>query len=631
MQIFSSISNFFRIILYLCGPAIPLLLPDLIFNLDYECNAEEEKKKQLQNNQVPPNQQNENGQRQVELSTNTEYSFIEGHSYIGRDRYVQTDYHEGLQLIIVNNQIVPDQQNEMDQSGETTYEEDSYQEGDKRQNEGTVNCDIPLDDASPITIRALLSDFMEELPAFKVNFNLKLLFMCFIVLPFLLYLQFALILCYNVELYREYYRKNSNFPYCKLQADIPEVIVCKIAGLSLEQLLTRYNILIFTTYGTSFVILLCVGPTAFLYPKEVRQFCYVKNCTAVSLGDEIVKHLKQLHRITYNVVFYALWNYVNTLKKCLVKCVVPCQINSVRFRLLRSLWHLFICSIVGLFVGVVLGVICVFCLLMALGLSFIVLSPAAALLIFQMKKNFQLNCHIKRACSKCNTWLLFLSIFCLFSITSIQTFILVTSLLGTSVFVIVQLFLLTVMGLVVNVELVTPYVAFILVVTKNLHLCYCNLQSRYKEVKGMISEQWKKSTERLPWVDNSNDETIPEDLFWFVCGKGQLYGHQNVIPLRVELCRMLRNMAIIVVFLFLSLFAILIFKSVNNISALVSTIFVFVSGAIPSLIFEGFTKREKFSGWRKINMKKKIKEAVKEYLRTMKEDDDDGGYVIRNG
>ena len=52
----------------------------------------------------------------------------------------------------------------------------------------------------------------------------------------------------------------------------------------------------------------------------------------------------------------------------------------------------------------------------------------------------------------------------------------------------------------------------------------------------------------------------------------------------------------------------------NDISAVVSTIFVFVSGVIPTLIFQGFTKKDKFSGWNKIKIEKKIKEAVKEYI-----------------
>ena len=44
--------------------------------------------------------------------------------------------------------------------------------------------EIPLDDTSPITFGALLSDYVKELPDFQINFNLKMLFLCFVVFPF---------------------------------------------------------------------------------------------------------------------------------------------------------------------------------------------------------------------------------------------------------------------------------------------------------------------------------------------------------------------------------------------------------------------------------------------------------------
>lgn len=141
-------------------------------------------------------------------------------------------------------------------------------------------------------------------------------------------------------------------------------------------------------------------------------------------------------------------------------------------------------------------------------------------------------------------------------------------------------FLFTVMGLVLNAELISPYVAFILVVIRNMYLCYSNLQSKYKEVKGMISKQWKENTRYLPWMHSSSDETIPKTLFWFVCGKRKSRVQQNVLLLRAELCFMLRDMTLILVFLFLSLYTILMFQSMNDMSAMVSTIFVFVSGVI---------------------------------------------------
>lgn len=136
----------------------------------------------------------------------------------------------------------------------------------------------------------------------------------------------------------------------------------------------------------------------------------------------------------------------------------------------------------------------------------------------------------------------------------------------------------------------------------------------------MIAEHWKENIRELPWLDKGHDQTIPKELFWFVCGKGKSDFQKNILPLRAEICFMLRDMALTLTFLSVSLFAILAFKSMNDVSALVSTTFVFVSGVIPTLIFQGFTKKEKFSGWNKIKIEKKIREAVKEYITEQKDD-----------
>jgi len=101
----------------------------------------------------------------------------------------------------------------------------------------------------------------------------------------------------------------------------------------------------------------------------------------------------------------------------------------------------------------------------------------------------------------------------IFSIIAVTpVYCLVISVLGEMLDYIVISFLFTVMGLVLNAELISPYVAFILVVTRNMYLCYSNLQSKYKEVKGMISKQWKENTRDLPWVHSGSDDTIPKDL-----------------------------------------------------------------------------------------------------------------------
>ena len=134
----------------------------------------------------------------------------------------------------------------------------------------------------------------------------------------------------------------------------------------------------------------------------------------------------------------------------------------------------------------------------------------------------------------------------------------------------------TIMGLVLNVETVTPYAAFFVVVVTNIYFCYANLQKSYMEVKGFILKYWQQEMQATL---NSEHSTIPAKLFWFVSDK--------VFPVKTKICLMLGEVAVIVTFLFLTISSIIFFKNEYEISTLVSTIAVFLSGAIPSLFFKG--------------------------------------------
>ena len=162
----------------------------------------------------------------------------------------------------------------------------------------------------------------------------------------------------------------------------------------------------------------------------------------------------------------------------------------------------------------------------------------------------------------------------------------------------------TIMGLVLNVENVTPYASFFVVVVTNIYLCYANLQKSYMEVKGFILKYWQREMQATL---NGEHSTIPAKLFWFVSDK--------VFPVKTKICLMLGEVAVIVTFLFLTISSIIFFKHQYEISTLVSTIAVFFSGAIPSLFFKGLTKGKRFTGWRKIKLKKKIEAVVTEYVQ----------------
>ncbi|XP_067018009.1 uncharacterized protein [Acropora muricata] len=157
-----------------------------------------------------------------------------------------------------------------------------------------------------------------------------------------------------------------------------------------------------------------------------------------------------------------------------------------------------------------------------------------------------------------------------------------------------------IIGLALNVSIVTPFLAFFLVLTTNVYLCYAKMQSKYKEVKKMISERLQE----LHMNSNVPKDTIRADIYWFVC--------DMVLPIKSEMCRMLRNMVLVIAFLFLALFSIVSFGNEKDISTLTTTISVFFTGLIPTFL-KVLTRNSNVIGRAKIKMERKIEKAVKEY------------------
>ena len=116
------------------------------------------------------------------------------------------------------------------------------------------------------------------------------------------------------------------------------------------------------------------------------------------------------------------------------------------------------------------------------------------------------------------------------------------------------------------------------------------------------------TSERLQELHmNSNvpKDTIRAEIYWFVCDK--------VLPIKSEMCRMLRNMVLVIAFLSLALYSIVSFGNEKDISTLTSTISVFFTGSIPALVLKVLTTNSNVIGWPKIKMERKIEKAVKEY------------------
>ncbi|RMX59158.1 hypothetical protein pdam_00022952 [Pocillopora damicornis] len=177
---------------------------------------------------------------------------------------------------------------------------------------------------------------------------------------------------------------------------------------------------------------------------------------------------------------------------------------------------------------------------------------------------------------------------------------------GLSCRCITRMFGLVILGLVLNASIVGPFVALSIVALTNIYLCYYNLQMRYRDVKEMISEKWQT-------LDGKHEhDAIPEDLFWRICS-GASNSNNTVPPVRGEVNLMLCNMAIILIFLFLVHCSVFLVTDAKSISAVPSTITVFLSGAIPGLFFKGLTNGKRFTGETRVRMIREIEEAVIDY------------------
>ena len=99
--------------------------------------------------------------------------------------------------------------------------------------------------------------------------------------------------------------------------------------------------------------------------------------------------------------------------------------------------------------------------------------------------------------------------------------------------------------------------------------------------------------------------TIPTRLYWFVC---------NIVwPVKSEICRMLRNMALILIFLFLVVYSIAFYGSENNVSATFSVIAVVLTGVLPALLLKLLTEGKLFKGLERVNLERKIHSAVEQF------------------
>ena len=601
----------------LYSPALLLLLPNCIFNLKSECASENTYTENQQtnseqadstawpttdgNHQIPENQNEE-----VDRDNGEELSTADGNHQTPENENEEVDRDNGEELPTDdgNHQTPKNQNEEVDRdNGEELPTDDGNHQTPENQNE-EVDRDngeeLPVDDASPVTCSTLLLRCAQKLPGLKMSFNLKLAVLLFCIYPFPIYLQLGLYLSLKPKYIHERLTKVPP----GTGDEIPEFSFFFTKHGKFSEILYLISVILTFLMAILFlrprdlflqketICLACKAVDFFFPDVSIPAFPPTQqNQNHLTVGEKMLQHMKMLQEVVYLSLFQFCYLQKEGLKKLLS---LSCYLNGSFKRALSILFLLFY-TLCALLLSIGLGAFCLFLLSVLLIFGLEMLSPLGTVYFFSLVKiysvpnNFASPSLRISLCMIIGSYLGFL-IAALF-ILAADWFGFIVSVLG-----------FTIMGLVLNVEIVTPYVAFLIVVITNVYFCYANFQRSYMEVKGYILKYWQQESHT---TDSGEQNTIPENLFWSVSNQ--------VLPVKNEICRMLGHLAVIVIFLFLTISSIIFFGNEYDISTLVSTIAVFISGAIPSLVFKGLTGGKNLVGWRKIKLEREIKKEVKNY------------------
>ena len=440
-----------------------------------------------------------------------------------------------------------------------------------------------LDEPNPITFSYFLRNYTKERTEL-FSFHSKFAFLWYCVVPIFVYLRLGLNYIVESKFMKEVHKKPK----------------ASLVGPLFSYLFDFQGFLSWLMALAPLILILLSTPKDFLITVrgDIGQVvCPVCEENTVSVGEYMLRHLGTLAVKSYEVASYL----INLHQKALAgstKFFTHCAIEKMGPPWKRAktpfiaLWVLFWDVVLVIVVGVIFGGVCL-CLLLLGSISLIILySPWCSLILICFRKLRQMS----------KKWIIIVVFHV--SLTAILTGGCLVG--GLSCRCITRMFGLVTLGLVLNASVVGPFLALSIVALTNIYLCYYNLQMRYRDVKEMISEKWQTLDEKR------EHGAIPEDLFWRICG-GTSNSKNAVPPVRGEVNRMLSNMAIILIFLFLVFCSVFLVTDASSISAVPSTIAVFLSGAIPSLFFKGLTDENRFTGETKARMIREIEEAVTEY------------------
>ena len=581
---------FLSFFLALFAPALPLALPDYVFNLEDEVEKENRQAEQIN----------------IEI---TRYQCITNASSEGKhdnQRGTGRSNTEDAALPSVTFTATGTASNKNNNYNNDTIQEENGQNtsnyvANSRDKEKDSEF-IPVDDSSPMNVSTLLRESVQKFPDVPLSFNIKLAVMCLCVYPCVLYVQIGLYYTLKQksidEIRNKYVRVHSVFG--------AGFVFVRLTGNSFELVLLVFIIVMIITI---FILVLFLKPKDFfLGENELCRLCRVFSPTNSSLyfslasgralRDEMHRHLKLLfHYLWYSTVAYG--NIVVSIYYCLsLGCLRKKMRKESRGNHLFCVFFRLISLIFALPCIIVGGVFSLLILISFFIISLVCFSPVLTVSLFSVIKIL----HFLDIQGKRFIWGFTISIAIMY--LTILYMVVAILLLANSCRFISTVVAYVIIGLALNVSIVTPFLAFLLVLTTNLYLCYAKLQRKYKEVKKMILEKLQE----LNMNSDDPKDTIRAEIYWFVCDR--------VLPMKSEVCRMLCSMVLVIAFLFLALSSIVFFGNEYDISTLTTTISVFFTGSIPPLFLRILTTGNNIIGWEKIKMEQEIDKAVKEYRGT---------------
>ena len=569
-QAFNGTLNLLTVLMMLYCPAFLLFLPDSIFNLQEECKKEERREKEQQSEDSHHRQSNQQ-----------------------RSRYGSTA-EASVNDNVQNDDLIP-----LKTLSFLTQSQQANSQVGEDKSKKHVQSLFYLDEPNPITFSYFIRTYTEESTEL-FSFHSKLAFLWYGVIPFFVYLR--LVLNYIVE--------------SKFMEEVHKKPKASLVGHLFSYIFDFQGLFSWLMALAPLILILFSSPKDFLITvrEDIGQVvCPVCKENTVSVGEDMLRHLGKLAVNSYKLASCLITLHQKALVGSL-KFFTRCGIEKRDRTPFIASWVLFWDFVSVIAVGGIFGGICLCLWLVGLVLLIFWYSPWFSLIQVCFRKLLQIA--RKRIHEIRNENLLFHTHILKLFVVEFFVFcfhLLVEAILtdgcwvgGLSCRCITRMFGFVILGLVLNASIVGPFVALSIVALTNIYLCYYNLQMRYRDIKEMISEKWQT-------LDGKHElDAIPEDLFWRICS-GASNSNNTVPPVRGEVNLMLCNMAIILIFLFLVHCSVFLVTDAKSISAVPSTIAVFLSGAIPGLFFKGLTNGKRFTGETRVRMIREIEEAVIDY------------------